>query len=212
MFRAALVVSVFQRAGVARDGAPPLGAGWGRVFSEKAHPLVRCFGRKVSMAEVRGGGCVGGHWVVFILNMGGRGGQGDQRGRGGLAWKKGGNVPSVPRFLWRSCATSIAAPSGEDWSRNRRIGSGRVFVNTKRGCMEPSRSNRSGPRGREVGKRPSGCIPPRSPSARDRGHPTNFSLGMRATRPPNQGASPVLALACRWGTLALLTGGRVPTA
>ena len=93
------------------------------------------------------------------------------------------------RSLWRSCATSIATRSVEGWSRNRRIGSGRAFATIKRVYEEPWRSNRIGQPDKEVGSCPSGCampglsprLPrfhrvdqsplPRSPKARDRGHP-----------------------------------------
>jgi len=67
--------------------------------------------------------------------------------------------------------------SAAGWSRSRRTGGGRAIATIKRECAEPWRLNQSGRPGTEAGSCPSGCaagssaLPPRSPRARDRGHP-----------------------------------------
>jgi hypothetical protein len=51
--------------------APLLGADGGKgVFGESTYPRPATVGRKMSMAEVQGGGCVGRHGVVFVVNIG----------------------------------------------------------------------------------------------------------------------------------------------
>ena len=51
----------------------------------------------------------------------------------------------------KSCATSIAIPSGADWLKSRRIGDGRAFAIIRRACAESWRLNRNGQRAKEAG-------------------------------------------------------------
>jgi hypothetical protein len=98
------------------------------------------------------------------------------------------------RSLWRSFATFIGIRSVEDWSRSRKTGSGRAFGTIRWAYAEPWKSNRNGQLAREAGNCLSGCaiegtvllppLPPRSPKARDRGHPRmdETPLEIRTTR------------------------------
>jgi hypothetical protein len=116
------------------------------------------------------------------------------------------------RSLWRNCATSTGTRgprrtnsvrwgerlSGGNWPRDRRIGSGRAFATIRLACGEPWRSNRSGPLAREAGSCPRGCAissptsrHPRSPKARDRGHPHQDRILLRSG-PPAAHFSPPL--------------------
>ena len=100
--------------------------------------------------------------------------------------------------LWRSYATSIATLSVEGWLRIRRIGSGRAFGITRRASRGLSRLNRIGQRSEEAGNCPSGWAienphPPRSPKARDRGHPQLDKIPLRPGPPARSFISPGLA-------------------
>ena len=98
------------------------------------------------------------------------------------------------RSSLRSCATFIAIRSTTRSSAaslpSPRSGFDQAIAIIKRACTVPWKSNRIGRPAREAGKCMSGCatdgsaLPPRSPKARDRGHPQldNARYETRAAR------------------------------
>jgi REP element-mobilizing transposase RayT len=86
---------------------------------------------------------------------------------------------------------SLGTPVSAASLPSPRSGFGQAIAITKRACTEPSKSNQNGRPVREAGNCPSGyatgsSIPlPRSPKARDRGHPQldGARYETRATRP-----------------------------
>jgi hypothetical protein len=110
------------------------------------------------------------------------------------------------RSLSRNCAKFTVILSGADWRQNLRIGNGRAFSTIKPACGEPWRSNPCGPQAGEAGSCQSGSAiysptrHPRSPKARDRGHPhqDRIHFEIMATRRQTQKQSKQVREIQKW--------------